>query len=114
MATWAISAGGDAAPLGRISMYFHDLSNGLGEVSYWVTAKARGAGLATDALATIASWAFDEVGMHRVELAHSVSNPASCRVAAKAGFALEGTRSSALRHVDGWHDMHVHRRIASK
>lgn len=113
VATWAISAGGEAEPVGRISIYFHDLPNGSGEVSYWVVAKARGAGVATDALVTLASWAFDEVGMHRVEVAHSVGNPASCRVATKAGFAPEGTRSSALRHVDGWHDMHVHRRIAA-
>ena len=111
--TWAISAGDRAGAVGRISIYLHDLSNGLGEISYWVDPGARGAGLATDALVTVAAWAFDEVGMHRVEVAHSVANPSSCRVATKAGFEAEGTRSSALQHVDGWHDMHVHRRIAA-
>ena len=33
------------------------------------------------------------------------------RVAAKAGFALEGTLRSAMRHPDGWHDMHLHARV---
>lgn len=113
VATWAISVVGQAEAVGRISVYLHDLANGLGEVSYWVTPRARGAGVATDALVTVASWAFDEVGMHRVEVSHSVENPPSCRVATKGGFDAEGTRSSALRHADGWHDMHVHRRIAA-
>lgn len=61
----------------------------------------------------VATWAFDELGMHRVEVAHSIANPLSCRVASKAGFEVEGTRTSALLHDDGWHDMHVHRRIAA-
>lgn len=40
------------------------------------------------------------------------ANAASCRVALKAGFAAEGTRRSAALHADGWHDMHLHARIA--
>lgn len=43
---------------------------------------------------------------------HSVVNAASCRVAAKAGYPLEGTRRESVRHLDGWHSMHVHVRIA--
>lgn len=111
--TWAISAGGQPEAVGRISIYLHDLCNGLGEITYWVTPRARGSGVATDALVTIGSWALDEMGMHRLEVVHSVGNPSSCRVATKASFQAEGTRSSALRHADGWHDMHVHRRIAA-
>ena len=112
VATWAISADGRPDAVGRISLYFHDLRNGLGEISYWISPKARGTGLCTSALGAVATWAFDELGMHRVEVVHSVANPTSCRVASKAGFEAEGTRSSALLHPDGWHDMHVHQRIA--
>ena len=111
--TWAIVVDDSPEPVGRVSLYFHDLPNGLGEISYWVVPPARGAGLATAGVTAVATWAFDELGMHRVEIAHSVANPSSCRVASKAGFQPEGTRSSALLHIDGWHDMHVHRRIAT-
>lgn len=113
VATWAIAVGDRSDAVGRISLYLHDLRNGLGEVSYWVAPQARGAGLATCALVAVAEWAFDELGMHRVEVAHSIANLSSCRVAIKAGFNAEGTRASALLHDDGWHDMHVHRRIAA-
>jgi [ribosomal protein S5]-alanine N-acetyltransferase len=53
--------------------------------------------------------AFETLGLHRLSLRHSLHNTASCRVAEKVGFAVEGTLRSAARHEDGWHDMHVHR-----
>jgi len=56
--------------------------------------------------------AFDEIRLHRLEIVHAVENMASCRVADKAGFALEGTLRSAMLHADGWHDMHLHAAIA--
>ena len=40
------------------------------------------------------------------------ANPASCRVAVKAGFREEGVRRGAALHADGWHDMHVHALLA--
>ena len=46
--------------------------------------------------------------------AHSPGDPASCRVAEKSGFALEGTRVRSLLHDDGWHDMHLHGRTADQ
>jgi len=43
-----------------------------------------------------------------------VANPASCRVAVKSGFEAEGTERGAELHTDGWHDMHLHARIAGR
>ncbi len=50
----------------------------------------------------------------RLELQHSRQNRASCRVAERSGFALEGTRVRSRLHVDGWHDMHLHGRVADR
>jgi len=33
-------------------------------------------------------------------------------VAVKSGFEAEGTERGAELHTDGWHDMHLHARIA--
>jgi len=52
-------------------------------------------------------------GLHRLELTHSVANAASCRVALRAGFVLEGTRRAEGLRTDGWHDMHLPARIDS-
>jgi RimJ/RimL family protein N-acetyltransferase len=83
----------------------------VAEVAYWTTRAARGRGVAPRATTALTRWAFDEIGFHRLELMHATANEASCRVAGKAGFALEGTKRSAVLHQDGWHDMHLHARV---
>jgi RimJ/RimL family protein N-acetyltransferase len=55
---------------------------------------------------------FQSVGLNRIELNHSTLNTASCRIAHKAGFRYEGTKRRHLLHMDGWHDMHLHARLA--
>lgn len=110
--TWAIARPGGDAVLGRISFYVRDLQSGLGEVTYWVLPDARGEGLASRAADRVATWALDEVGFHRVEVRHSTQNVASCRTAERAGFVGEGVLREALLHADGWHDVHLHGRVA--
>jgi ribosomal-protein-alanine N-acetyltransferase len=80
-------------------------------LSYWVMPAQRGSGVAARAARALTRWAFDVVGLHRVVLQHSTANLASCRVAAKLGFPVEGTLRGALLHADGWHDAHVHARL---
>jgi [ribosomal protein S5]-alanine N-acetyltransferase len=107
---WAVTDEREAV-LGRVALRGIRLADGRAECTYWVLPAARGRGVASGATAAMARWAFDELGLHRLELQHSTGNPASCRVAAKAGFALEGTLRSAMLHPDGWHDMHLHARL---
>jgi RimJ/RimL family protein N-acetyltransferase len=89
------------------------------EVGYWIVPAARGRGIAPSALAAVSVWAFAPperggLGLRRVELVHSVANPASCRVARKAGFLYEGTLRESFRYADGaWHDEHLHARLHS-
>jgi RimJ/RimL family protein N-acetyltransferase len=87
------------------------LGGGLAQVSYWTLPRARGRGVAVAATRRLARFAFDDLGLVRLELMHSTVNPASCRVASKAGFAAEGVARQALQHADGWHDMHRHARL---
>lgn len=68
--------------------------------------------VAARAVDTVSRWAFDALELHRIELCHSVSNPASCRVAKKAGYRLEGLLRGSFRYADGWHDEHLHSRVA--
>lgn len=98
--------------LGRVALRDIDLSAGIGQITYWVLPAARGRGIAAAATEAVVRWALDDLGLHRLELHHSIQNPASCRVAEKSGFQLEGTARSALLHADGWHDMHLHARVA--
>jgi len=108
---WAVTDESDAV-LGRLGIRRLELEKGLGEVAYWILPDARGGHVTARALELVCAWAFGRQGMHRLELAHSVRNEASCRVARRAGFVLEGVKRAELWHADGWHDMHLHARLA--
>ncbi|MCQ9183797.1 GNAT family N-acetyltransferase [Streptomyces sp. IBSBF 2953] len=110
-AQWAVVDSGTDGLLGRVALRSILLDEGVAEVAYWTTRSARGRGVAPRATTALTRWALDEIGFHRLELHHATANEASCRVAGKAGFTLEGTKRSACLHPDGWHDMHVHARV---
>jgi RimJ/RimL family protein N-acetyltransferase len=109
-AHWAVTRGGDEV-LGRIALGELNLDDGVAGCAYWVLPAARGAGVASRALTALSAWALGLAGFHRLHLDHSTRNNASCRVAVKAGFRLEGTKRSDAVHADGRHDMHLHARI---
>ncbi|MCT9090238.1 GNAT family N-acetyltransferase [Streptomyces sp. ASQP_92] len=111
-AIWAISRREDDRAVGLIGLADFDLRGGSAEILYWLLPAGRGGGAALDATLRVSRWALDELGLHRIRITHSVSNPASCRVAQRAGYTLEGTMRSALLHADGWHDEHLHARVA--
>ncbi|SIR58959.1 GNAT family N-acetyltransferase [Micromonospora avicenniae] len=59
------------------------------EVGYWTAAPARGRGVAGRAVDAVSRWAFAHfAGLTRLDLLHQIDNPASCRVAEKAGFGF--------------------------
>ncbi|MBT0769597.1 GNAT family N-acetyltransferase [Kineosporia sp. J2-2] len=104
-ADWMVSA--DGKPLGRVGLRTLDLPYGDGEVAYWVAPDARGNGIAARSASVLIDWARN-AGMHRFSLTHSTQNVASCRVATRCGFVLEGVAVRSQRHADGYHDMHLH------
>ncbi|MFF4324986.1 GNAT family N-acetyltransferase [Streptomyces sp. NPDC001591] len=107
-ATWAIARPGGGQALGLIGWGDIDLQGGSAEILYWLLPDGRGRGAVVEATQRLSRWAFEDLGLHRLRLCHAVANTASCRVAEKAGYSLEGTMRSALLHEDGWHDEHLH------
>jgi RimJ/RimL family protein N-acetyltransferase len=71
-----------------------DRENRTAELGYITASAARGRGVATEALRQLTEWAFGELGMQRLELLISVDNPASKRVAERAGYVREGVLRS--------------------
>lgn len=110
-ARWAVADQSTNEVVGQVALRSIDRQEGEAELSYWVLPRARRTGVATASVLAVAHWAFGELGLHRLELHHSVSNASSCRVAAKAWFELEGTMSAKAVHTDGRHDMHLHARL---
>ena len=75
-----------------------------GTLGYWIGQPFAGQGLATAAVRAMLGYAFDELGLHRVEAACVPANAASRRVLEKAGFELEGRARAYLKINGGWAD----------
>lgn len=101
--------------VGNISLWRIDLADQrTAAVGYRTCPWARGQGVASAAVGAISRWAFGALGIERIELPHAVANPASCRVAERAGFQLEGVLRSSFRAEDGTrHDEHLHARLST-
>ena len=112
-AHWAVVDAESDILLGRAALKHLKFADGTADVAYWTVPAARGKGVCPRAVDTMASWAFWEAGFHRLDLEHAMGNTASCRVAEKTGFAVEGVRRSAWLQADGRHDVHAHARLGS-
>jgi RimJ/RimL family protein N-acetyltransferase len=73
----------------------------IGGIGYGVHPAFRGRGYTTRALRLLSAWAFDAVGLARLELGAKVGNEASMRAAVNAGFVHDGVRARRLRNPDG-------------
>jgi RimJ/RimL family protein N-acetyltransferase len=111
-APWVLLAPGGDAPIGLTVLQAVDRTAGTAEAGYFVSTGSRERGAATSALAAVAAWAFDDLGLHRISLLHDADNTASCRVALRAGFRIEGVLRESRRRRDGSRcDEELHARL---
>ena len=75
--------------VGAISLRGLDPAEAQGHVTYWVGGAHRRRGFARHALALVATWARDDLGLERLEAAAAVGNPGGRGVAEVAGFRPE-------------------------
>ena len=111
--SWVVrDAGGTLA--GQVSVHLIDEMMGTAEMGYWLVPGARGRGIGTAAVDTASRFAFDLLGLARLDLFHAVENEASCRLAQRCGYLLEGTARQSYVYGDGLrHDEHLHGRLAT-
>ena len=93
--TVAVAIEVDGVVAGSVDLrLLHGVDGTTAETGYWVAAPVRGRGVASTATRLLSDYGFEALGLRRVELNAAVDNPASRRVAEKAGFELEGIRRS--------------------
>lgn len=83
----------------------------IAELSYWVFPPYRRRGYATRSVELVCRYAFDNLGVVRMELCIEPTNDASLRVAAKAGFRQEGLLRQHDRCHGGRWDMVLFTRL---
>lgn len=112
-ASFTALAATDGVLLGSVTLRWVDRADGLAMIGYWTVPAARGRRVATRATRAVTNWAFSAADARRIEIAHAVGNDASCRVAGRCGYLLEGTLRDSHRFGDGaYHDEHPHARLA--
>jgi RimJ/RimL family protein N-acetyltransferase len=88
----AITDGASGELLGNIALTIVGAEQRVAEGHYWLARGARGRGAASDAVWTIAEWAFASLPIDEMELLIHRANVDSERVARRAGFEEVGER----------------------
>jgi RimJ/RimL family protein N-acetyltransferase len=96
-APFAVVSHPQAELIGSISLLRIAWEQLRAEVGYFLSRDARGAGHATRAVGLICEWAFSSLGIERIDLYAATGNPASQRVAERAGFTREAVLRSFMR-----------------
>jgi ribosomal-protein-alanine N-acetyltransferase len=73
-------------------------------LGYWMDADHQGRGLMTEAVRAATTFAFDVVGLHRLQAAVMPRNGPSLRVLEKVGYRREGTAERYLCIAGAWED----------
>jgi RimJ/RimL family protein N-acetyltransferase len=76
--------------LGSIMLHDVDWKNRRAEVGFWIEANARGRGVGSAALRLMLDWAFDDLGLERIEMTALPENEIVPRIVARFGFTYEG------------------------
>lgn len=111
---WAVRDPDTRALIGRAGLGAFRAAPPTGEIGYGVHPGHRQRGVAVAAVAAVTRWAYDGLGLTRIELLHDVGNTASCLVATRSGYLLEGHERQSMGYPDGRvADAHRHARLAT-
>jgi ribosomal-protein-alanine N-acetyltransferase len=73
-------------------------------LGYSIAATDQGKGLMTEALLAATAYAFDELGLHRIEANYMPRNDRSARVLQRLGFVVEGHAKDYILINGTWED----------
>jgi RimJ/RimL family protein N-acetyltransferase len=86
----------------------------VAEIAYYVLPAGQGKGYATDAVRTLAAYAFEELNAHSVVARIRADNDPSRRVVEKAGFTREGRRRESYYREGEHHDVDIYGLLRSE
>lgn len=90
----------DNAPAGVIGLEDIDMAHLSAEIGYWLGKQFEGLGLVTQSIPAIMEYAFQGIGLNRVQIRVSPENARSSAVAGRLGFVYEGTLRQVARMND--------------
>lgn len=100
-------------PVGALGLRV-DRAQRAGEVGYWLSERAQGAGVMTRSVRALTGAALGELGLHRVVVRAATGNTRSRAVPERLGFHHEGTLRDAERLGDRFVDLEVYAHVAGR
>lgn len=78
-----------------------DRANRKTEIGYWLGKEYRGRGIMTRTVHALCGYAFDRLGINRIQIQCAVGNTASSNIPRRLGFTFEGTVRAGELQSDG-------------
>jgi RimJ/RimL family protein N-acetyltransferase len=100
------AAAGEDALVGASLLSHVNLDDGHAEIGCWVAAGARTRGVGHHASAATAAYAFDHLGLHRLQALTDPENARAERGLQRLGFSYEGLLRGLTLTSDGHRDCH--------
>ena len=108
---WSIVSKSDGNFIGEIGLEGAVERFRSSEIFYTIHPNHWGKGIATEAARRVADFAFNELGLHRLEAGVATTNAGSIKVLEKLGMKREGLRRKILPMADGWQDNYLYAMI---
>ncbi len=100
--------------IGLIGVNTTDKLNKKTEIGYWLSKEEQGTGIVTKSVAKLCDFAFNELGMNRIQIRCAVENLPSKNIPKKLGFTLEGIeREGELLAGNIFTDLEVYSKLKS-
>ncbi|WP_315651193.1 GNAT family N-acetyltransferase [Roseateles aquae] len=91
----------DGQHVGNVGLHSLDWTVPHAHIGYWCRSSRQGQGFITEAVQAVCEFGFSCLKLRRVQLMAEEGNPASWRVAERAGFMLEGCLRHQVLQADG-------------
>ena len=101
---WALTRPEDDRLVGTVTLLHWDRANRRAEVGYMLAREQWGQGLASEAVRAVLRFAFDALGLHRIEAELDPRNEASARLLERLGFRHEGHQRERWFLYGEWSD----------
>jgi len=102
----------DGEVAGMIDVHSIDEEYHRGEIGYWLSSRFQGQGAVTESLAAVEEIAFDELGIHRLELLAMATNTKSRAVAERRFFHQDAVLTDYLVNNGEYVDAVLYSKIA--
>jgi len=93
---------------GLIGFKDPDIINHRTEIGYWLDPKMQGKGIITQAAKALTNYAFEQLGMNRIQIRCGVGNTKSSAIPKRLGYHFESIEREGEFHLDHYIDLEVY------